>query len=90
MSFSRIGLVLWPVSRERALKELVLQVAEGELGMISCCVGRLASILVTEPAELLQEGPGIDLTVVLGVDTALRSIGVSEGSSSLLLSLMQA
>lgn len=53
VSFSRTGLVLWPVSLERALKELVLQVPEGELGLISSCVGRLASILVTVPAELL-------------------------------------
>ena len=49
-----------------------------------------ASILATVPAELLEEGPGIDLTVALGLDAALGSTRVSEESRARLLSLMQA
>ena len=80
------------VGGQRALEELTLQVAESELGLIGGSVWRLASILASVPAQLLEEGPGVDhLIVVLAVDAAIgRSTGVSEESRTLLLSLIQA
>ena len=87
---NRTWLVVGPVSLHGALEELTLQVSERKLGLIGACLMWFASILSTVLAQLLEDGPGVDLTVALGLNTTLGRAGVPEDSRTLLLSLMQA
>ena len=57
---NRTGLVVGLVGLHGALQELILHVPESELGLIRGWVRRLVPILAAVPAQLLEEGPGVD------------------------------
>lgn len=88
--FVRTWLHVGPVSLEKSLEHLVWHARERKLGLISASLILHGSILCAVPAQLLEEGPGVDLIVDFGVGTGLGPARVPEGGPTLLLSLMQA